>query len=236
MAFGLPSRLPAIRSLAAVVALAWLAGCAPGAAPEEPRSPAASTPAPGRIAPAQAERLRRIMLPLLAAMDRPLPAGEVRIGVWADDRINAANAGGGAFYVTTGLLRRSTDDQLRGVMAHEIAHADLGHVARTQRLATGLQVGSILLERILPGSGAIAPVAGELVLRAYTRGEESEADAHAVAIMRRAGFDGRRIMATALRWIQETEGESGGGFLDSHPATSDRIQAVESIADAGGGR
>jgi Zn-dependent protease with chaperone function len=32
--------------------------------------------------------------------------------------------------VTTGLLEKANDDQLRAVMAHVIAHADLGHVAK----------------------------------------------------------------------------------------------------------
>jgi len=67
-------------------------------------------------------------------MNKPLPLNQVRVGILEDPNINAANAGGGEFYVTTGLLERTNDDQLRGVMAHEVAHADLGHVAKAQAL------------------------------------------------------------------------------------------------------
>ena len=216
---------------AAAAVLASLAGCAVDQGGDDRGAPRsrASEPATVRIDAAQAQRLRAVMIPLLARMDQPLGAGEVKVGVWDDPHVNAANAGGGSFYVTTGLLQRASEDQLRGIMAHEIAHADLGHVAKTQTLATGLQIGTLVLDQILPGSGAIAPIAGRLALNAYTRSEESAADAHAVTLMKRAGFDGRRVMGDALEWIARTEGDSGGGFMDTHPATADRIAAIRDL-------
>ena len=60
----------------------------------------------------QARRLQEIMKPLIANMNQPLPANQVRVQVWDDPQINAANAGGGEFYITTGLLNRGTDNQI----------------------------------------------------------------------------------------------------------------------------
>ena len=85
------------------------------------------------------------MIPLLRAGDKTRSLKEIRVGVIEDPNINAANAGGGEFYVTTGLLEKANDDQLRGILAHEIAHDDLGHVAKAQVLGTGLN-----LPRLLP--------------------------------------------------------------------------------------
>jgi predicted Zn-dependent protease len=182
-----------------------------------------------KITPAQAERLQRIMSPLIAKMNNPIPAKEVKMTILADDDINAANGGGGDFYVTSGLLQKGGDAQLLGIMAHEVAHADLGHVAKTQRLATGLELGIILLDQIYPGSRALSPIAGQLVINAYSRGEEHEADAHAVTLMNRAGHNGRQVMASTLRWLSQTAGDGGGGFFATHPATGDRIKAVENL-------
>jgi predicted Zn-dependent protease len=70
------------------------------------------------------------MIPLLRAGDKTRSLKDVRVAVIDDPSINAANAGGGEFYVTTGLLQKANDEHLRGVLAHEIAHDDLGHVAR----------------------------------------------------------------------------------------------------------
>ena len=59
--------------------------------------------------------------------------------------------------ITTGLLTKASDEHLRGVLAHEIAHDDLGHVARAQTLGAGLNIGVILLEQLFPGSSAVTP-------------------------------------------------------------------------------
>jgi Zn-dependent protease with chaperone function len=77
-----------------------------------------------------------------------------------DPHVNAASGGGGEFYVTTGFLQKATDDQLRGVLAHELAHDDLGHVAKAQALGAGLGIGMIILDQIPPGGGRITPIAG----------------------------------------------------------------------------
>ena len=182
--------------------------------------------ATAQIDPAQAARLKNVMLPLIKAMDHPIPLNEVKVGLMKDSHINAANAGGGEFYVTTGLLEKANDDQLRAVLAHEMGHADLGHVAKLQRLGTGLSIGAILLDQIIPGSGALTPIAGQIIANAYTRKEEYAADAQGVDILKRAGYDGRTMMANTLQWLQATEGASKGGFFATHPATGDRIQAV----------
>jgi predicted Zn-dependent protease len=70
-----------------------------------------------------------------AAMDHPRPLNQVKVGIMDDPHVNAASASGGEFYVTTGLLQKADDEHLRGVLAHELAHDDLGHVARHKRWA-----------------------------------------------------------------------------------------------------
>ena len=152
----------------------------------------------------------------------------MRVGIIDSPEINAANASPTEFYVTTGLLRKANDDQLRAVLAHEVAHADLGHVAKTQALGAGLNIGMVILDQIIPGPGALTPIAGQLLVNAYTRKEEYEADAHGVEILRRAGLDGKTLMANTLTWLQSTAGD-GGGFFSTHPATADRIEAVQRI-------
>jgi predicted Zn-dependent protease len=168
------------------------------------------------------------MVPLLHAMDRPCPADQVRIGIINQDEINAANAGNCEFYVTMGLLRRASDDQLRGVLAHEIAHQDLGHVAKAQVLGAGLNILAAGLQQMFPAAGALAPVAGELVARGHGRTEEYAADRHGVDILRRAGYS-KDTMLNSLNWIRRVSGDSGGGFLATHPALDDRIATIQKL-------
>jgi len=181
-----------------------------------------------------AARLKRIMVLLLEKMDNPIPLDEVRISLADDDSINAGNAGGGNFLVTTGLLNRANDDQLRAIMAHEVAHADKNHVAHQQLLNTGLQIGISLLDQWLPGSSTLTPIAGQAFSARYSRGEEHQADAHGVEILKRAGYDGKKIMANTLSWLQKQEGGGDAsrglaGFFATHPATGDRVQAIREL-------
>ncbi|MFO0997314.1 MAG: M48 family metallopeptidase [Alphaproteobacteria bacterium] len=215
------------------IAAAFLGGCTtqqsrPTSSPQPQQQQQSEAPHTAPLDAQQAERLQRIMLPLVQHMDHPMPLNQVKMTVIVDQHINAANGGGGDFYVTTGLLRRASDDELRAVMAHEVAHADLGHVAKAQALATGLDIGIQLLEQVVPGSSNLTPIAGNLVFNAYSRSEESQADAHGVAILRRGGFDGKTMMVNALTWLENSEGNTGG-FFQNHPLTSDRIDAVRRL-------
>ena len=201
-----------------------------GAGPGQAQAQDAPRAAP--VSAEQAKRIQAIMIPLIRQMDNPKEAQHVKVTLWDDPHINAANGGGGDFYITTGLLQKANDDQLRSILAHEIAHEDLGHVAKTQTIATGLGIGIALLDQIFPGSGALTPIAGQLVVSSYSRKEESEADAHGVTLLKRAGFDGKNMMASTLTWLMKTEGGGGGGgggFFSTHPATEDRIAAVQRL-------
>ena len=179
-----------------------------------------------------ATRLKTVMVPLLEHMNRPIPLDQVQVGLMDDPHINAANAGGGHFYITRGLLEKANDDQLRAVMAHESAHADLGHVAKAQRLGAGLTIGMAVLDKIVPGTQALTPIAGQLIQSSYGRHEEYQADAHGVEILQRAGYQGKALMADTLTWLLKTEGSGSGGFFATHPATGDRVQAVRRLPDA----
>jgi putative metalloprotease len=210
-----------------------LVGCA-GVSTSPSGSPRTgeTAPAPNRpstatrpVDPAQVQRLQRVMLPLIKGMNRPMPVDKVRVALVDDEHINAANAGNAQFLVTRGLLEKANDDQLRGVLAHELAHEDLGHVAKTQTLGTGVNIGIALLEQIFPGSSAVTPLAGQLIMNRYTQKEEYAADKHGMEILRRTG-NRADIMPETLAWLMQTEGGSKGGFFATHPATTERIEAL----------
>jgi Zn-dependent protease with chaperone function len=169
------------------------------------------------------------MVPLFRGMNHPCRVEQARVGIINQDEINAANAGNCEFYVTMGLLRRANDDQLRGVLAHEVAHQDLGHVAKAQVLGAGVGILAAGLQQLFPGAGALAPVAGELVVRSHSRAEEYAADRHAVVILQRTGHSKDELVG-ALTWIRRVSGSGGGGgFLSTHPALDDRIATIQKL-------
>jgi beta-barrel assembly-enhancing protease len=219
----------------ALVAAILLGGCAfgttSGRTSESTRpAPTGQPPAPSQktVDPVQVERLKKVMIPLLQAMDKPKPTSQVKVGIIDDPSINAANAGNGEFYVTTGLLQKANDDQLLAIMAHEIAHDDLGHVAKAQALGTGIGIGAVILDQIIPGAGRVAPIAGALIQRSYSRKEEYEADSHGVELLKRVGRN-KDVMIATLTWLMDTAGPGGGGFFSTHPETGDRIEVLRKL-------
>jgi Zn-dependent protease with chaperone function len=224
----------------ALVAAILLGGCAfetASTAPTSGRTSESTGPAPAgkpptasqkTVDPAQVERLKKAMIPLLQAMDKPKPSSQVKVGILDDPSINAANAGNGEFYVTTGLLQKANDDQLLAIMAHEVAHDDLGHVAKAQALGTGLGIGAVILDQIIPGAGRVVPVAGALIQRKYSRTEEYEADRHGVELLKRVGRN-KDVMISTLTWLMNTAGDGGGGFFSTHPETGDRIEVLRKL-------
>lgn len=175
----------------------------------------------------QLARVRSIMMPLLRVSNQRRSAEDIRITVVNDPAVNAGTAGNGQFLVTTSLLENATDDQLRGVLAHEIAHEDLGHPAKAQVIGAGMSIGVALLERLFPGSSSLTPIAGSLITNRYTRPLELDADRHAVTLLRRAGYS-KQTMIAALMWLRDRTADSGG-VLSSHPAISERIHALRAL-------
>jgi predicted Zn-dependent protease len=176
----------------------------------------------------QTERLRRIMIPLLKVTNQRMSLDDVRITILDDAAINAGAGGGGRYFVTTGLLRQANDDRLRGVLAHEIAHQDLHHPTKAQVVGVGIGIGAAILEQIFPSAATVAPLAGAVIGSSYTRPMELEADRHAVTLLRRAGYS-EHVMIDTLDWLLRQQGDTGGGVMATHPATSERIKALQAL-------
>ena len=225
--------------VAVLCGIVLLSGCATSSTSGPSGSPSGRTPSgsPTAGAPAtkaapidaaQAERIKRIMVPLIQVMDHPRPLNQVKVAVTSDQEINAASAGGGEFLVTAGLLQKANDQQLMAVLAHEVAHDDLGHVAKAQALGAVTGIGAIILDQIFPGTGQIAQIPGALITRSYSRKEEYDADKHGVVLLKRIGQP-KEVMIDTLTWLMQSEGASGGGFFATHPATGDRIEALKKL-------
>lgn len=94
---------------------------------------------------------------------------------------------------------------------------------------TGMTIASILLGLLAVPGARLVPMGGELLIaRPYERDAEYAADRHGAELLQRTGRDGKRVMASTLTWLMQTEGAGSGGFFATHPATDDRIERVQS--------
>jgi len=150
------------------------------------------------------------------------------------DEVNAFALPGGFVYVTRGVLERADRlDEVAGVMAHEIGHIVRRHSVKQIQQSERRDVGLVLLCTLthVCGSvgGVIAVRAGADAMTAqYSQRDESEADAEAVMITRRANIDPEELGSflqkiLAARTAQPTPVDV---FFATHPTDESRIDAL----------
>ena len=156
-----------------------------------------------------------------------------------DPAVNAFALPGGFIYVTRGLMNLMTSEaQLAGVLGHEIGHVtardSVNQVSKQQLAQLGLGLGSILVPQTRP-FGSLLGAGLDLLMLKYSRDDEREADALGFEYMRKQGYD-VAAMADVFAALgrESAQQESGGlpGWLATHPASGERVQAAEQRATA----
>jgi len=139
------------------------------------------------------------------------------------------------FYFTDGLMRKPAPI-IEAVVAHEVAHEVLGHVGTRRKLSLSLTATFGALGIFAPGVGLLDFVVNPLVVRAFGRHQELQADQKAVEILRAMGHGApRRALATALEALAAhtpREREGLEGLLATHPSLEARLAALEPLEPA----
>lgn len=151
-----------------------------------------------------------------------------------DNTLNAFATPGGHIYVFTGLIKFLQDeDHFAGVLAHEIAHADLRHSVKQLQRDYGI---AILLSVALGNDpGTLQQIAGQLAgtlagLR-FSRSAETEADEASVSYLGGTNYyacDG--AAGFFVKMEQESQQGAPPEFLSTHPNPDNRIQNIQQLA------
>jgi len=146
--------------------------------------------------------------------------------------LNAFALPGGFLYVYTGLLEAADEeDQIAGVMAHEIAHVAARHWASQMTKMTFAQYAMIPLIFIPMSYPVYMGVAQAMnfgvpmAFLKFNRGAEAEADYLGIQYMYKAGYDPNSYVAFFGKVMEEERRVPGSMpqvFMD-HPPTGDRI-------------
>lgn len=146
--------------------------------------------------------------------------------------VNAFATPGGYLYVYRGLLQTAVNEaELAGVMAHEAGHVVARHSARSLVAAYGLEAVTALALGNNPGllSKITANIAGNGLMMAHSRADETEADEFGARYTSAAGYDPRGLV-TLFEKFKAKEGNTPGilAYLSDHPASQDRINYLNS--------
>jgi predicted Zn-dependent protease len=142
-----------------------------------------------------------------------------------DATVNAFCTPGGYIYIYTGLLKYlESEDQLAGVMGHEMAHADRRHTTDQLTKIYGIE---FLLSLILgTNTNDIASIAESLVFLEFSRENESEADDYSVIYLCPTDYNAAGAAGFFEKLIADGQTGDVPVFLSDHPDPGDRLESI----------
>lgn len=166
-----------------------------------------------------------------------------------DGSINAFVAGGQAIYIHSGLISAADNvNELQGVIAHELGHITGGHIIRYNeglKPATGITVLSLLLGGLAAAAGSPDAALGVFMagqqaalgkFLAFSRAQESSADAAGAKFLSDAGISGRgsieffkKLQNQEFRYGYNASKNPDAEFYSTHPMTSDRLTTLQDV-------
>lgn len=183
--------------------------------------------------PVVTEYVNRVAQNIARNSDLKVP---LTVKVIDDPSINAFALPGGFLYVNTGLiLAAAEEDQIAGVMAHEIAHVAARHWASQMTKATILNYATLPLifipmsYPVYLGTMEAMNFGVPIAFLKFNRADEAEADFLGIQYMYKAGYDPNSYVAFFGKVLQEERRDPGSVpkiFMD-HPPTPDRIVKSE---------
>jgi predicted Zn-dependent protease len=164
-----------------------------------------------------------------------------RFAIVDTDSLGAFAAPGGNVVITAGLMRLMRDEnELAGVLAHEIAHVVEKHhvkaIIKQARAALARDVAANMAREYVSKNPLVTQALLGAGMKIYSTGldqsDELAADSAGTVIAARAGYDplGLLLVLTTLDSIDAAEPRSSLMF-STHPPTRERIERLSTLAD-----
>ena len=188
---------------------------------------------------AYTKRLRNMTKNLTAVDGIPL-----NFKVYQENQVNAFACADGSVRVYTGIMDVMTDNELLGVIGHEIGHVAMKHTKKEMRTS---MLTSAALEGLASTSSTMATLTdsqlgaiGNAVLNAqYSKKQESQADDYGYEFLKAVGKNpwGMAMSFEKLQKVSESSGSQASSvqkLFSSHPDTETRIKRMSERAMAEG--
>lgn len=186
----------------------------------------------------EVRRIGQMLVDKIPADERKKRPFEYTFDVVENKELNAFAVPGGPIFFHTGLLDRlQTEDQVAGILAHEIIHIRNQHWASAYGDQTKRQLGIVVLLSILKAGSTAYDVAGLadafFLGLPYSRKHENEADKVGFDLAVAAGVNPQG-MVDVFKILKEAAGgkKGPGEWASTHPDTDKRISGLEARVKA----
>jgi putative metalloprotease len=181
-----------------------------------------------KIAAANSTYSKRLTKIMAGLKDSGIP---VQAKVYVTKDVNAWAMANGCVRVYSGLMDMMTDDEVRGVLGHEIGHVALGHTKKAMQVAYAATAARTALAST--GNAAVASLSQsqlgdlteKLINAQFSQSQESAADDYSFDLLTKNKAD-RRGLVTAFQKLAKLDGGRSSMF-SSHPGSADRAKHIE---------
>ena len=198
--------------------------------------------------------LNDICSALVLNSDVPYIYNGYYVAIMDSDEINAMSTPGGHIFISRGLIQSTeSEDALAAVIAHEIAHIQLKHsvsaiknsrltsaitsttkasvlIAADKHFSENSSLNNDLYEELKKSANELLSsqeeIVNALVSSGFSKEQEYQADAYAIRLMSRAGYDPSQMLEM-LHKIEDNH--TKGGWNQTHPKAEKRIKEAQKV-------
>lgn len=173
----------------------------------------------------------KVVLPILQMVDQlcsanGIKSSTIKIHVVENNEINAFAMPGRHLVVHTGLIDFADhQEEITGVIAHEIAHIESGHVVKKLGKEIGL---SVILNLTLGdiGGEVVRNALSTITSTAYDRSLEKEADLKAVDYMLAAKMNPTYLASFLEKLDKQSQTPEVLQWVSTHPDSKERVRYI----------
>ncbi|QKE63585.1 M48 family metalloprotease [Aquipseudomonas campi] len=181
------------------------------------------------IAPADSKYSQRLDK-IAANLGSQIHGTPVNYKVYLTDEVNAWAMANGCVRVYSGLMDLMTDNEVEGVLGHEMGHVALGHTKKAMQAAYATSAARNAAAS--SGNGAAAALSssqigelGEALVNAqFSQSQESDADDFSFDLLTQRGVNREGLVTAFEKLAKLGSGESS--MFDSHPASAERAAHI----------
>lgn len=181
--------------------------------------------AQSKIAPASSQYTKRLNK-IANALGRNVDGTAISYKVYLTPDVNAWAMANGCVRVYSGLMDKMNDNEIQGVLGHELGHVALGHSKRSMQVAYGAEIARSAVAKSSNSAvsalsqSQLGDLAEKLVNSQFSQSQELDADNYSYEYLKKRNLNPEGI-ATAFDKLG-----SGSSLLSSHPSSAKRSQNI----------
>ena len=187
--------------------------------------------AQNKVAPANSKYTQRLNR-VIKAFPKDIEGKKAVYKVYLTKDVNAWAMANGCIRVYSGLMDLMNDDELRGVIGHEIGHVALGH--SKSRMQTAYATSAVRQIAAQSGNSAVAQLSrsqagelGEKFLNAqFSQSQESASDDYSFDLLTKLKLP-RKGLVTGFQKLSKLSDSKDHSMLDSHPPSDKRASHMQ---------